>query len=206
MGDVEEVVHPEVASGEELLAPGVTLARSDLVVVVDCQRKAGRGQCKSAQFSNPDAEGKRTRLLEDLGLDAHLFGQLLPALEPLHQSSTAVVLAVPGTKEAIGQLPLLVQSNGGRRRNNAPLDLLARLAVQHQPDGELAVLPHLTRDVVSSTELVAESHAGVVEQETADSSKRCRKQFGREEGQFQGLLLDVDERASAETHPRRQGT
>lgn len=44
-----------------------------------------------------------------------------------------------------------------------PLDFLARLAVEDEPDRELSVLVHLTRDVVAPAELVAEADARVVE-------------------------------------------
>jgi hypothetical protein len=53
-----------------------------------------------------------TRLLEDLGADANLLGELVAIVEPLHETTPDIVLAVP-------------------------LDLLARRAVEHESDGEL---------------------------------------------------------------------
>ena len=69
-GDIKVVVHRPLGIGEELLAEGVLLGLSDLVVVV---------------------EG----LLEDLRLDAHLLCEGLAALEALHETTADVVLAVP---------------------------------------------------------------------------------------------------------------
>ena len=53
-----------------LLAEGVLLRPGDLVVVVE-------------------------RLLENLGLDAHLLRERLAALKALHETTADVVLAVP---------------------------------------------------------------------------------------------------------------
>lgn len=94
------------------------------------------GQPKSEQARQSGS--RPTGLFENVGLDVHLLGKRLAALETLHQAATDIVLAVP-------------------------LDLLARLAVKDEPDRELSVLVHLTRDVVAPAELVAEADARVVE-------------------------------------------
>jgi hypothetical protein len=52
-----------------------------------------------------------------------------------------------------------------------PLDLLARLAVQHKAERALALV-HLARDVVAAPELVAEALAVGVEQEAAHATQR----------------------------------
>mmetsp|Transcript_10854 Transcript_10854/g.30344 ORF Transcript_10854/g.30344 Transcript_10854/m.30344 type:complete len:253 (+) Transcript_10854:777-1535(+) len=80
------------------------------------------------------------------GVDANLLGNLRAAREPLHDPAAAVVLAVP-------------------------LDLLARLRVEHQPERTF-VLVHLARDVVAAAELVAETLAVGVEKQAAHATQR----------------------------------
>ena len=91
-----------------------------------------------------------------------------------------------------------------------PLDLLRRGPVEDKPDGELAVLPHLARDVVAVLELIDETAAGVVQQEAADTAERLRGEeldlrlglVGVDEaGRVHLDLLEVDgARADGERH------
>jgi hypothetical protein len=84
-------------------------------------------------------------LLELRGRDANLLGQLLSVLKVPHQATADVVLAVP-------------------------LDFLGGRSVEDQADGEL-VLPHHTRDVVTVTELIAETLSVSCQQQTTDTTK-----------------------------------
>jgi len=123
----------------------------------------GRGSIHSPKGSER-VRRERTRLLKDLGLDTHLLRERLAALKALHEPAADIVLAVP-------------------------LDLLARLTVEDEPDRELAVLVHLARNIVAPAELVAESEARVVEQEAADAPER----FGRKELDLGVRVARVDE-------------
>ena len=124
-------------------------------------------------------------LLEDRSRDAHVLREGLTVFVALHEATADVVLAVP-------------------------LDLLRRRSVEDEPDGELAVLPHLARDVVAVLELVDETAAGVVQEEAADTAERLRGQeldlrlglVGVDEaGRVHLDLLEVDgARADGERH------
>jgi hypothetical protein len=85
-------------------------------------------------------------LLEYRGVETHLLGQSITAIELLHQTTADVVLAMP-------------------------LDLARRLAVENKTDGVLLVLPHLAGDVVTVLKLIDETLAGVVEKKTTDSTE-----------------------------------
>jgi ABC-type methionine transport system permease subunit len=89
---------------------------------------------------------ERTSLLQDLFVEAHLLRKVLSALETLHEATPNVVLAMP-------------------------LDLLARLSVEDETDGELAVVPHTASNVIAVTKLVGEALALVVEEKTTYATK-----------------------------------
>mmetsp|Transcript_12216 Transcript_12216/g.23655 ORF Transcript_12216/g.23655 Transcript_12216/m.23655 type:complete len:521 (-) Transcript_12216:387-1949(-) len=114
-GDVEEIVHLPGKVGEELFPERtLLLTRGDGVVVL---------------------EGR----LDLLRRDAHLGCQLPSRPHTLHQTPTAVVLAVP-------------------------LNLLRGFPVQNQTIGTPLILPHSSSHVVSVTELISESVPLVVQQ------------------------------------------
>jgi hypothetical protein len=85
-------------------------------------------------------------LLKYRGVETHLLGQSITAIELLHETTADVVLAVP-------------------------LNLARRLAIENEADGVLLVLPHLAGNVVTVLKLIDETLAGVIEKETADTTE-----------------------------------
>mmetsp|Transcript_9678 Transcript_9678/g.33396 ORF Transcript_9678/g.33396 Transcript_9678/m.33396 type:complete len:609 (+) Transcript_9678:2632-4458(+) len=118
--------------------------------------------------------GVRVVLVEGVaelgGGDSHLVAQLL-AGQGLHHPPALVVLAVP-------------------------LDLLAGLAVEHEPEGAVALV-HAVRDVVPRSELVAEPVSLGVDQNTAHSPER----LGGQELDLGVGLRGVDEAGGVDLDP-----
>lgn len=87
-GDVEEVIHLEREVVEELLAEGIVLGLSDLVIFVDCKGE-------SVTCNEVTVIWGLTSLLKGSWGDAHLLGEGLAGLEALHEATADIVLAVP---------------------------------------------------------------------------------------------------------------
>ena len=86
----------------------------------------------------------------------------------LHQASTDVVLAVPFN--LLARRPIQDQADGELHETQSD--------VQGKPGCEayLVVLPHFARNIVSMLELIHESVAGVVNQDTTDTSQSLRSE------------------------------
>jgi hypothetical protein len=78
--------------------------------------------------------------------NAHLCGERLSAGEVLHQPATCVVLAMP-------------------------LNFFAAFAVENEAEGRFIVFPHAARHIVPSAQLIAESVALAIEQQTTDTAQ-----------------------------------